>query len=53
MRVRSLAALIIAALAGASVCIGFLAHGNLNAWYCLLSLFFSINLVICYWEACL
>ena len=53
MRVRSIAALLIVVLAGASMAIGFLAHGNLNAWYCLLSLFFSINIVICYWEACL
>ena len=53
MRVRTLAALVIAALAGAGMGIGYLAHGHLNAWYCLLSLFVSINIVICYWEACL
>lgn len=52
MRVRTLAALVIAALAGAGMGIGYLAHGHLNAWYCLLSLFVSINIVICYWEAC-
>ena len=53
MRVRTLAALVIAALAGAGMGTGYLAHGHLNAWYCPLSFFFSINMVICYWEACL
>ena len=28
-------------------------HGDLSPWYALLSLFLSINLLICYWEACL
>ena len=28
-------------------------HGELSPWYALLSLFLSINLLICYWEACL
>ena len=31
----------------------YLLHGGLDVFYCLLSLFFSINLVICYWEMCL
>ena len=53
MRVRSLAVLVIAALTAASIGISFLAYGHLNALYCLLSLFLSINIVICYWEACL
>ena len=28
-------------------------HGDLNPYYLLLSLFLSINLLICYWEICL
>ena len=28
-------------------------YGDFNAIHCLLSLFFSINLLICYWEMCL
>ena len=28
-------------------------YGDLNVIHCLLSLFFSTNLLICYWEACL
>lgn len=28
-------------------------HGGLDPAYCLLALFFSANLLICYWEACL
>jgi len=28
-------------------------YGDINAIHCLLSLFFSINLLICYWEMCL
>ena len=28
-------------------------HGDLNVIHCLLSVFFSVNLLICYWEACL
>ena len=31
----------------------YLLHGDLDVFYCLLSLFFSINLVISYWEMCL
>ena len=31
----------------------YLLHGELDVFYCLLSLFFSINLVISYWEMCL
>ena len=31
----------------------YLLHGGLDVFYCLLSLFFSINLLICYWEMCL
>lgn len=53
MRVGMLAALVIAVLTAASIWVGYLAHGNLNAWYCLLSLFFAINVVVCYWEICL
>ena len=28
-------------------------HGDINAIHCLFSLFFSTNLLICYWEVCL
>ena len=31
----------------------YLVHGDLNAVHGLFSLFFSTNLLICYWEACL
>ncbi len=50
------AAIVVVAVAGQAVAwnIAFhRLHGGLNAWYALLSLFLSINLLICYWEACL
>ena len=28
-------------------------HGDVNAIHCLFSVFFSTNLLICYWEMCL
>ena len=31
----------------------YLLHGQLDAFHCLFTLFFSINLLICYWEMCL
>ena len=31
----------------------YLLHGDVDVLQCLLTLFFSINLVICYWEMCL
>ena len=48
-----LATLAIALLLLAGVGIRHSVHGDLNVVHGLLSLFFSTNLVICYWEACL
>jgi len=47
------AALVVAALALLGIGSRYYAHGDLNTIYCLLSLFFSANLLICYWEVCL
>ena len=47
------AALVVATLALLGISTRYYAHGGLNAIYCLLSLFFSANLLICYWEVCL
>ena len=48
-----LAALVIALLVVVGVGTRYLVHGDFNVVHGLLSLFFSLNLVICYWEACL
>ena len=48
-----LATLAIALLVVAGLGTRYLAHGDLHVVHGLLSLFFSTNLVICYWEACL
>ncbi len=48
-----LVALIVAVLALFGMGTRYYVHGDLNAIYFLLSLFFSINLLICYWEVCL
>lgn len=48
-----LAAPAIALLLLAGVVTRQVVHGDLNVIHGLLSLFFSTNLVICYWEACL
>ena len=48
-----LSALIIATLTLLGVGARYLVHGDLNAVHGLFSLFFSTNLLICYWEACL
>lgn len=48
-----IAALAIAILALLGIGARYYIHGDLNAIHCVLSLFFSINLPICYWEACL
>lgn len=53
MRVAVLTGLVIAVTTAASIGFGYAVHGNLNAYYGLLSLFFCINLPICYWEICL
>ena len=44
---------VVALLALPGIGVYYLLHGGLDVSYCLLSLFFSINLVICYWEMCL
>ena len=48
-----LAALVVTILALLGIGARYYAHGDLNAIHFVLSLFFSINLLICYWEACL
>ena len=53
MRVWSLAIGFIAVLTAAGIGGRYWVNGHLNAYFCLLSLFFSTNLVICYWETCL
>ena len=47
------AAMVVAILALLGIGTRYYGHGGLNAIYCLLSLFFSANLLICYWEVCL
>ena len=47
------AALAVASLALLGVGARFQVHGDLNVVHSLLSLFLSINLLICYWEVCL
>ena len=53
MRLGSLAIGVIAVLTAAGIGVRYWVHGHLNASFCLLSLFFSTNLLICYWETCL
>jgi len=48
-----LSALIIALLTLLGIGARYYVHGDLNAIHGLFSLFFSTNLLICYWEACL
>ena len=48
-----LSALVIAVLALLGIGTRYYTHGDLNLIHSLLSLFFSVNLLICYWEACL
>ena len=48
-----LAALVVAILAFLGIGARYHAHGDLNTIHCLLALFFSANLLICYWEVCL
>ena len=48
-----LAVLAIGLLAVPGLVASYWLHGALNAFYCLFCLFFSINLVISYWEMCL
>ncbi len=48
-----LAALVAALLALLGIGTRYYVYRDLNVIHCLFSLFFSINLLICYWEACL
>ncbi len=48
-----LIALVIALLTLLGIGTRYYVHGDVNAIHCLFSLFFSINLPICYWEMCL
>ena len=43
----------VALLALPGIAARYVVHGDVGAFHCLLSLFFSINLLICYWEMCL
>ena len=53
IRLGSLAIGAIVVLTAAGIGVRYWLNGNLNASFCLLSLFFSTNLLICYWETCL
>lgn len=48
-----LVALIVAVLALPGIGARYHLSGDVNVIHCLFSLFFSLNLLICYWEACL
>ena len=53
IRVLPLAALIVTALTGVGIGVRYSVHADVGAIHCLLSVFLSLNLLICYWEACL
>ena len=53
MRLGSLGTAVIAVLTAAGIGVRYGWNGHLNASFCALSLFFSTNLLICYWEVCL
>lgn len=53
MPVILFAVLVVGLLALAGIGARYYVHGNVGAIYVLFSLFFSINLLICYWEMCL
>lgn len=53
MPVGLLAALVVGILALLGIGARYYAHADLKVIHFVLSLFFSINLLICYWEACL
>ena len=53
IRVLPLAALIVTALTGLGIGVRYSVHAEVGAIHCLLSVFLSLNLLICYWEACL
>ena len=48
-----IAAVAVGLLALPGVGVRYLLHGDLDVFHCLLTLFFAINLVVCYWEMCL
>ena len=48
-----LAGLVVVLLAAAGIVARYRIHGDVNGIHCLFSVFFSLNLLICYWEACL
>ena len=51
--VWGIATVLIAAIFTASLYLRLQTGAGLDARYCALALFFSVNLLICYWEACL
>ena len=51
--VIAIAVLVIALLTVLGIGVRYHLHGDVNAIHSLFSLFFSINLLICYWEICL
>ena len=53
MRVGCIIAIFIALTTATGIGLSYRVNGSLNACYCLMSLFFSINLMVCYWEMCL
>ena len=53
MRVGSIIALFVALSTATGIGVSYRVNGSVNACYCLMSLFFSVNLLVCYWEMCL
>ena len=53
IRVLPLAALIVTAFTVAGLAVRYALHAQVGVIHALLSLFLSLNLLICYWEACL
>ena len=53
IRLSSLAIGVIVVLTAAGIGVESGVDGYLNTYFCLLSLFFSTNLLNCYWETCL
>lgn len=53
IRVATLAGAVVTILTVISVGTAYALNGNINGYHALLSLFFSINLPVCYWEICL
>lgn len=50
MPVWLFAGAVVAVLAGSGIGVSYAVHGGVSAWYYLLAVFLSINLLICYWE---